>query len=59
MGKWYEPKPKKKEYWYFIHTWTCPQCGHSKQYRERRSGKKPDDYSKCHEEREYWCGCGW
>jgi hypothetical protein len=49
----------KREYWYFISIWYCPQCGRSTEVRERRYDKRPDKYEDRHEIVEAWDYCDW
>lgn len=48
---------KIKKHWYFVSIDYCPQCGRSKEYRERRYGRKPKCYDQCHSYEEHWDHC--
>lgn len=43
--------------WYFIYLYSCPVCGSSEEYRERKEGPKPKHWSDCHSYEERHCGC--
>lgn len=49
--------PKMPKHWYFISVWTCPICGLSEEYRERRPYPRPEKWEDRHEYEEAYDYC--
>lgn len=47
----------KGAYWYFITSEFCPQCGRTREWRERRYTPRPTEWWDRHQELEVWDGC--
>jgi hypothetical protein len=38
-----------RPHWYFIYEESCPVCGHTRIYRERRYGSRPERWEDRHD----------
>jgi hypothetical protein len=59
MNDEHEGKKSKKsmpKHWYSVYYEECVLCGQSTTTRTRIYGEKPEDPSKCYQERQYVCG---